>query len=205
MKRHFTPSLALGLSGLLACPLPAAPGPAQAAERKLSIVVLQGEGAINNVRERSVREPMVRVDDENNRPVAGAAVVFTLPTAGPSGEFSNGEKTTMVTTDDQGVAAARGLRINRLAGKMPIHVTASYRGQKASTVITQFNMEVPGAKGGGGSGKVIAILAIVGAAAAGGVVAGTRRSGSAGSSVTPPPAATPISVIPGTGTVGPPR
>ena len=205
MNKRFTPFISLGLSGLLLLQISAPAAHAQEVPApKLNIVVVEGEGALNNVRQRTAREPVVRIEDENRRPIAGAAVMFTLPTSGPSGEFGNGEKTLTVVTDDQGAAAARGLRVNRLAGKLPIHVTASYRGEKATTVITQFNMEVPGTQGGGGgSGKMIAILAIVGAAAAGGVIAGTRGSGSTNTPPTPP--GTPISVIPGTGTIGPPR
>ena len=63
------------LSLLLALWLPAT---AQVAPM-LNLVVLEGEGATNNIRQRTAREPIVRVEDENHRPVAGAIVVFTCP------------------------------------------------------------------------------------------------------------------------------
>ena len=58
--------------------------------------------AINNIRQRVSREPVVQVEDENHKPVAGAVVVFTLPTEGATGEFGNGSKNLTVTTDAQG-------------------------------------------------------------------------------------------------------
>ena len=41
---------------------------------KLNIVILEGEGATNNIRQRVAREPIVQVEDENRRPLAGVAV-----------------------------------------------------------------------------------------------------------------------------------
>jgi hypothetical protein len=182
-----------------------ASAPAQAPApppRELDLVVLEGEGAINNVRQRSTHEPVVQVEDENHRPIAGAGVVFTLPTEGPSGEFG-GSKTLTIMTDSQGRAVAAGLRSNQVAGRLVIRVGASYRGLTTQTTITQFNMQVPGAKGGG-SGKTIAILAVIGAAAAGGAVAATHK-GSSSTTPTPTPPAPAIGITAGTVTVGPPR
>ena len=48
-------------------------------DAKLNLVIVEGEGAINNVRQRTAREPIVQVEDENHKPVAGAVVVFLLP------------------------------------------------------------------------------------------------------------------------------
>jgi hypothetical protein len=197
-------ALSVALSYLLCiqCVLPSAY--AQNPPVRLDIVVVSGEGAINNVGQRSSRDPVVRIEDENNKPVVGASVVFTLPTEGPSGVFANGDKTAITVTDNRGEAAATGLRLNTVAGKLQIHVNASFRGQTARTNITQFNMEVPG-KQAKGSGKLVAILAIVGAAAAGGAVAATRGSSSAATPPTTPAAPPAITIAPGTGTVGPPR
>ena len=197
--------LSLLLSGLLllspaAIPLRAAdetPVPAS-----IAIAVIDGEGAIHHVGERAARVPVVRVSDEAGRPVRDAAVVFTLPTDGPSGEFSGGHKTLTVTTDAQGTAKCEGLKTNRIPGKLQIHVTASYRGRLANALLTQFNMETPGARKGG-SGKLIVILAIVGAGAAGGVLAATRKSGSNSAAAISP--GTAIVISPGASTVGAPH
>src|SRR5579863_9420151 len=68
---------------------------------KLEIVIVEGEGAINNIKERVNREPIVQVEDENHKPVAGAVVVFFLPNQGPGGTFFDGTKSLTVTTDAQ--------------------------------------------------------------------------------------------------------
>jgi hypothetical protein len=103
-------------------------------------------------------------------------------------------------TDAQGQAAAQGLKMNRVPGKVPIHINASFRGVTARTNLTEFSEAGPGAKtGGGGSGKLIVILAVIGAAAAGGAYFATRK-GSTTSTVVPPPV-NPIGLTPGTGTI----
>ena len=53
----------------------------------LNLVIVEGEGAINNIRQRTARETIVQVEDENHRPVAGAVVAFLLPSDGASGVF----------------------------------------------------------------------------------------------------------------------
>jgi hypothetical protein len=174
---------------------------AQEAGGQLNIVIVEGDGAINNIKQRTAREPIVQVEDQNHKPVAGAAVVFLLPDQGASGVFANGSHTLTVITDAQGRAVARGLRPNNVQGKLQIHVTASHQGQTASATISQTNAvsAATGAVAGGVSAKLITILVIAGAAVAGGVVAATRGGGSSTST------APPTTVTAGTGTVGAPH
>src|SRR5579862_7604430 len=73
----------------------------------LQIVIVEGDGAINNVRQRVNREEIVQVEDSNHKPVAGAVVLFLLPDQGPSGTFVDGSKMLMAMTDSQGRARAR--------------------------------------------------------------------------------------------------
>jgi hypothetical protein len=192
--------LSLLLSILISLPFsPSAaaqtPGP------KISLVIVEGEGAINNVRQRTARDPIVQVEDENHKPIAGAAVMFTLPMQGAGGSFAGGAKTLSVVTDNQGRAVARTFRPNSVQGKFQIHINASFQGQTASATITQSNAVAAGAAASAGvSGKLIAILAIGAAAVAGGVIAATR--GGSSNTVTSPPV---VTIAPGTGTVGPPR
>jgi hypothetical protein len=178
--------------------------PGQTAPRKLNIVIIEGEGAINNIRQRIAREPIVQVEDENRRPVAGAVVTFLLPNEGAGGVFPDGSRTLSVTTDAQGRAAARGIQPNNVQGKFQIQVNASYLGQTASAVIGQTNIlgaAAAGAAAGGGiSAKLIAILAIAGAAAAGGTAFALTRNGDDSAAPRPPSVLTP-----GTPAVGPPR
>jgi len=178
------------------------PLPVRAQEQepaRLSISILEGEGSINNIRQRVAREAMVQVDDENHKPVAGAVVTFFLPGRGASGVFSNGSRTISVTTDNAGRALARGIVPNKVAGQAPIRVVARFRTLEANTVINTQNVVVAGAAGGvtagaGISAKVLALIVIAAAGVAGGVVAATRGGGS-----------TPVTVTAGTPAVGAPR
>ena len=188
-------------------PMAAQAGAAQAgAASLLNIVVVEGEGAINNIRQRTAREPIVQVEDENHKPIAGAAVTFSLPSHGASGIFPNGSRTVTVLTNDQGRATAQGLRPNTVKGKMQIRVNANHNGQTSSTTITQTNVvgaAVAGAAAAGISLKLlIGIIAVAGAAAAGGAVAATRGGGGGGGGTGTGGSTT---ISPGTGTVGPPR
>ena len=203
--KYGTNSLSIALSLLIVFEMAAPVARSQALPTQLNLVVVEGEGAINNVRQRVAREPVVRVEDENHKPIAGAAVVFTLPTEGATGEFAKGTKTLMVTTDSEGRAKAAGLRINKTNGKLPIHVTASYRGLSARTIITQFNEGgVAGATsaGGGGHGALIGVLVAVGAAAAGGgAYFATHQNKQSTTTPAPPTGPTPIGISPGTGSI----
>jgi hypothetical protein len=197
------PVLCLFLAFLLGLPQGIAPAAEQTqpAPAKLNILIVGGEGAINNVRQRTAREPIVQVEDENHRPVAGAAVLFMLPDSGPSGVFTGGGRTLAVKTDSAGRAVAKGLRANKLQGKFQIQVQASYQGVTGSATITQVNAVLTaGAAAGGISAKMIAILAAVGGAAAVGAVVATRKGSTPQS-----PSQPPTTVSAGTPTVGGPR
>jgi hypothetical protein len=197
------PFFALLLSLLLGLPPLGISAAEQPAPAKLNIVIVEGEGAINNVRQRTARETIVQVEDENHRPIAGAAVLFMLPDSGPSGTWANGTRTLQVMTDSQGRAVAKGLRVNSLVGKYQIQVQASYEGTTATTTVTQVNSVITAAAAGGVSGKVLAILVIAGGAAAGGVIAATHKGGGT-SSTSPPPAPTSTTISAGAPSVGGP-
>ena len=141
----------------------------------LNLVIVEGDGAINNVKQRTAREPVVQVEDENHRPIAGAAVLFTLPDGGPSGVFADGARTLKVMTDANGRAAAKGLRLNDVSGKFQIKVEASYQGTSTSATITQTNAALAAATTSGTiPGKFISIALAVGAAVAAVVVVTTQ-------------------------------
>lgn len=170
---------------------------------KLIINVVEGEGALNNIKQRVNREPIVQVEDENHKPIAGAAVVFFLPTTGPSGTFANGSQTLTVTTDSLGRASAKGIVPNHQTGQMQIRVTASHNGLTASATITQMN--VVGANVGGGlstTAKVLIIAAIAGGTIAGVLVATHGGGSSSGSSIA---SGASVTITPGTPSVGAPH
>lgn len=212
--RYVSVFLALLIS-LPFSPVAAAQTAPQAAPAKLNLVIVEGDAAINNIRLRTARQPIVQVEDENHVPIAGAAVVFQLPNMGASGTFADGSHTLTVISDEHGRAVARGLRPNTAKGQFQIHVNASFAGQTASGVITQTNAIVAaGAAAGAGAGagaaaagisaKLIVVLIVVGAAAAGGAVAATHSSSSA-ASPTPPAAPVSTTIAAGAGAVGAPR
>lgn len=184
------------LSVLLTSPLvlPAAQSPAS----KLQILIVEGDGAINNIRQRVAREPVVQVVDENNKPVAGATVVFMLPDVGPSGGFLGGEKMLTVMTDETGRATARGMQANALEGDYSIRVTASYQGLTASTTIAMSNVAAAGA--GISAGAVALILGAVAGAAVG--IAVGLTGGDNGGTVAPPQVQRPTATIGTPGTPG---
>ena len=165
---------------------------------KLKILILDGEGAINSIKLGTAREPIVQVQDENDRPVAGAMVIFTLPDHGASGLFADGTKSLIVHTDTKGQAVARGMKPNQTAGQFKIRVDVTHQGVTTSSAVTQSNALSAAVAAGGVSGKLIAILAIVGGAVAAGAVAAS--SGGNGTT-TPPPATT---LTPGRVTFGAP-
>jgi hypothetical protein len=191
-----------------------------AAQQALNVEVVEGEGAINNVRQRTAREPIVQVTDENHKPVAGAVVVFTLPMTGAGGTFTGGAQTLTVLTNAQGRAIATGLHVNKVAGAWQMHVNASFAGHSATTVIAQTNAAAAAAGAGAAgatagiiSGKVIAIVAVAAGVAAGGAVAATHAAsgggggGNNGGSTPGPPGggASGTTITIGGGSVGAPK
>jgi hypothetical protein len=185
-------------------PLPAQENPA-AAPGKIHIVIVEGEGAINNVRQRVAREPIVQVEDENRKPVAGAAVTFLLPNQGAGATFANGARSLTITTDSQGRAVARGLKPNNVNGRYEIRVNASSQGRTDTVTISQTNALAAAAAGAaaGISAKLLIILAVAGGAAAAGAVAATRGGGGGNGGGGAQP--TPTVIVPGSPSVGGPQ
>ena len=109
---------------------------------QLRITILDGEGSLNNIRERTAREPIVQVEDENHKPVAGALILFTIHGQGSAGAtFANNLVTYQTTTDAAGRATAKGLQTNGQAGQITINVTATVNAVTASAVIHQQNID----------------------------------------------------------------
>ncbi len=161
------------------------------APQKLNIVIVEGDAAINNVKLRTAREPIVEVQDENHRPVAGAIVLFTLPGRGAGGVFAQGAKTFSTVTNAEGRAVAQGFQPNTVAGRYQIQVRASYRGTSTNTTIAQRNMR-PGLST---TAKILIGVGVVAVGAVVGAVVATRGNGGA----------TPTVITAGPPTVGGPR
>lgn len=134
----------------------------------LNVLVLQGEGTINNIKRRTTRESIVQVQDENHKPVAGAAILIQLPADGPGGVFPDGSKSITLFSDSQGKVVMPHLQPSQVTGNFQIHVNASFQGRQGVTVINQ--SIAPGPTGVNPThamhGKTIGIVSSVAAAGA---------------------------------------
>ena len=183
-------ALALSLCALLARSAATAP----------RIEVLEGDGAINNIRLHRAKEPVVRVVDQDGHPIPNVAVTFLLPGQGAGGEFADGKTSLTVMTAADGQAVGRGLRPNGSAGQFQIRVTTSFQGQAATADISQTNAEPAQ---GGVSSKTILILALVGGAAAAGAAIALGKGKSSSSTGTTPPSSGAV-ISPGSPSFGAP-
>jgi hypothetical protein len=176
-----------------------------ASPAKFKLVIVEGEGAINNVKQRLAREVIVQVDDENNQPIGGVAVTFLLPGSGPGGLFSNGAGLLNVTTNAAGRATAQFVP-NSVGGAFQINVSASFQGQVSSTVITQTNAisaastTAAGTAAGAGTGTGISAttIALIAVAVAGAIAVGVAAGGKDDDKPTPTPTTQPTA---GTSTI----
>lgn len=101
----------------------------------LELQVVEGEGASFAPGSRAAKFLAVKVTDELGKPIAGALVSFRLPGEGPSGVFSNGLQTEVVSTAPDGTAVAPPVRWNRLAGGFELRVVAVREQSRAGTVV----------------------------------------------------------------------
>jgi len=164
----------------------------------LRIVVVEGDGAINNVRTRTTHAPVVEVRNEQNDVVQGASVTFQAPSDGASADFGEGTRTFVTQTDAEGRAAAHGLRPNSVTGPYEIRITASFRSQSASAVITQTNAAPADAK----SSRKIWLIGLAVGAVAGGAFAASHGGRSSNNT---PSQTTTGGIVPGSPSFGPPH
>lgn len=146
--------------------------------------VVEGEGSVYGVGSRATRGLTVQVTDETGKPVEGAAVSFRLPDEGPSGVFSSGLRTEVVTTKADGRATVWGMQWNKTPGPFEIRVTAVKDQARAGIVSAQYLSDAASAKSSSGTfqpshhfhGKWLLISAV--AAGAGAGLAFSRSQGS---------------------------
>ena len=167
---------------------------------RLTIFVLEGAKAINSMPLMRSVTPIVEVRDENEFPVEGATVVFTLPEKGPGGRFPSNSVSFTTRADARGQAAAP-FTVNNDAGKFQITVNATSGNRKGEVSITQTN--TTGSFVGVADKprpwytkkKNLIIIGVVGAGAIGAAIALTRGSSSGGT----------VIFSPGGPTIGGPR
>lgn len=192
--------LAAGVPGIRAQVSAGATAAAAGQPKSLLITIVEGEGALNDIRTRTAREPIVEVDDENHKPVAGALVLFSLDKSGSTYANFSGASSVSVRTDQAGRAAATGFRTTQKKGIYKIAIQASIAGLVANAIINETNIEVlvsgsgapPATVGLGSHHKVIWIVSgVLVAGAIAGIVVATQQS-------------SPTTISTGTGTVGAP-
>ena len=183
---------------LMAAPAAAAQNP------NLKIVVIEGENAVNIVRQGTATAPLVEVRDRNDQPVSGAVVTFAIRNGRAT--FS-GARTLTVTSNAAGRAVATGLTPTG-SGAVQIGASAAFQGQTAVATIVQTNVMTAaqaatasaagssasggtsaggagGAAGGGSGGISATTVGIVGGAVAGGTLVATQTVlGGSGSGIT---------------------
>lgn len=104
------------------------------------IVVLQGEGALNNIQSGTATDPVVEVRDSRDLPVSGADVTFQLPSSGPGGFFPGRSLAFKTRTNENGQAAASGLAPNNVPGRFVIRATAALGSSSVTLAIAQRNV-----------------------------------------------------------------
>jgi len=186
--------LAVVLSSLLVMPC----GAQEATPKLLSIVIVEGDGVVNNVRQRVAREPIVQVEDENHKPVAGALLSFAAPNNGAGVVFSNGATSFTGVTGSDGRLVLRGVKPNAVKGQYQIRVSASFKGLTATNTITMTNAAVAAALS---TTALWTVVLLAGAGAAAGIALGVNSGSGSSATATKPP----VTITPGTPGVGAPR
>ncbi len=140
-KKHSLVALLAILLLVLEPTLPLQAQEPAAPPRSLQIVILSDEAPLNNISERTAREPIVQVQDENHKPVAGAIVLFFIHPGleGAGGSFASGASSLTVETGADGIAHAPGLVVNQIKGSWQLQVTASKDGISTSRTINETN------------------------------------------------------------------
>ncbi len=80
----------------------------------MSILILDGQGALNNIKGRTAREIIIQVEDKNHKRVPGAFVSLNAPNSGPGGTFAGNAHTSTLVTDTDGRAVVRDFRPNQV-------------------------------------------------------------------------------------------
>ena len=199
-----------------------APAPAQAAAtpQKYKLTILEGAASSKRVKKGRVSsQAVVKITDENDVPVAGIAVAFTLPQLSAGGAaFAGGGLTSVATTTATGIASS-GAFSAATGSSFSVSVAASVPGGVLTGTVSVSTAAAAaagagaagaagGAAGGAGAGAGVSTGLIVGIVAGVGAVAAVAAKVLSKST---PPTTPPVPpTIPGVGsassiTFGPPK
>ncbi|MGP0071146.1 MAG: hypothetical protein ACLPWF_04340 [Bryobacteraceae bacterium] len=127
-----------------AAPSPITPEPIPTSqlpvEQSLKILVLAGNGEMNDMERRVMAPLVVQVLDQNDRALEGADVVFRFPISGPGAAFPGGKSSLTVRTNGVGQAPAVNWMANGQVGTFQVHVNASYGNQVGETTVSMTNV-----------------------------------------------------------------
>jgi|SRR5665213_3153834 len=126
-------------------PPPVSPTPAQPlaqlpVEQSLKVLVLAGNGEMNDLERRVMAPLVVQVLDQNDRPMEGAEVIFRFPIDGPSATFPGGKSSITVRTNGNGQAPAVNWMANGQVGTFQVHVNATYGNQIGEVTFPMSNV-----------------------------------------------------------------
>jgi hypothetical protein len=105
---------------------------------ELKLRALEGDNVVNSIPLGRSVAPVVEVRDENDLPVEGASVVFTVPESGPGGTFPAGTHSFTISSNAQGQATCP-FRANAEAGKFKVTVVATSGTRTGQIDLTQTN------------------------------------------------------------------
>jgi hypothetical protein len=195
------PFLSLLLCGLLASPGTAAQAPAP----KYKLTIVEGASTSKRVKKGRVSsQAVVKITDENDVPVPAIAITFTIPQGAGGAAFANGGFTSIVTTNEAGIASSGSFSASA-GSSFSINATAAAPGGAVTTTVPVTTAAVAASAAGISTGLLVGIIVGVGAAAAAGIAVATKGGGG-GSSPSTAGVPTPAGTIgaPGSPTFGHP-
>lgn len=185
------------LTTLLASPgFSQVPDAQTAAPQRYHLAVVQNASSAKRVKKNRVSaEMVVEVTDQNNVPVAGIAVSFTIPQlVGGGASFSNGGLMSVATTNASGQASSGSFETGGNSS-FDMSVVASVPGGAITLSVPISGAAALAAAGGAAGGGVLglstgAFVGILGGLAAVGIVVAkvaiSNKSSNSGSASTPP-------------------
>jgi hypothetical protein len=151
--------------------------------QKYKLTVVNASTSKRAKKNRVASQSVVRVTDQNNVPVSGVAVTFTIPQfTGGGAAFANGAATSIVTTNAAGVATS-GTFTTVGSTSFSLGVGAAVPGGVVSTTVPvaiSAAAVAGGVSAGISTGLLVGIIGGVGAAVATGVVVATKNSSPSG-------------------------